>query len=184
VKRHIPFLLTTLRLLLGPVALAAVYLGWPRGIFLPLLIAGTLSDIYDGVLARRFGVSSDFLRRYDSATDVIYYLFILAATWIVSYATLEAHWLPITLLLGSEGAVIGLSLARFQALPATHTYLAKFYGLALLVCFAALLSFNAPGWIIPALAVVGVSANVEICAILGLSRTPPVDVVSIFTLRR
>jgi phosphatidylglycerophosphate synthase len=77
-KRHLPFALTTLRLLLGPVALACALTNVPRWVYLPILVAGTLSDIYDGILARRFGVATPALRRYDSVTDVIYYLFILA----------------------------------------------------------------------------------------------------------
>ena len=101
-KRSIPFLLTTLRLLLGPLALAVVLLGWPRAIFAPLLLAATLSDIYDGVLARRFGVSTPALRRYDSLTDVIYYLFILLATWLLCRPVLSAHWAAILALLGFD----------------------------------------------------------------------------------
>lgn len=67
-----------MRLLLGPIALACALTNVPRWIYLPILVAGTLSDIYDGILARSFGVATPALRRYDSVTDVIYYLFILA----------------------------------------------------------------------------------------------------------
>jgi CDP-diacylglycerol--glycerol-3-phosphate 3-phosphatidyltransferase len=68
VKRHLPFALTTLRLLLGPLALVVAFCHWPRLIFLPLLVTGTLSDIFDGILARRYGVATPALRRYDSIT--------------------------------------------------------------------------------------------------------------------
>lgn len=183
-KRAIPFLLTTLRLLLGPLALAAVLFGWPRMLFAPLLLIATLSDIYDGVLARRFGVSTPFLRRYDSLTDVIYYLFILLATWLLCRPVISAHWAAILVLLGSEIATILLSLFRFRVMPATHSYLAKFYGLCLFAFFVGLLTFNAPGWTILALAAVGVTTNAEILAILCLSKQPPVDIPSLFALRK
>jgi hypothetical protein len=55
-KRHLPFALTTLRLLLGPIALACALAGVTRFVYLPILIAATLSDIFDGILARKFGV--------------------------------------------------------------------------------------------------------------------------------
>ena len=74
-KRHLPFALTTLRLLLGPIALACAWTGVARLFFVPILVCGTLSDIFDGVLARRFGIATPGLRRYDSITDVVYYLF-------------------------------------------------------------------------------------------------------------
>jgi hypothetical protein len=80
-KRHLPFALTTLRLLLSPTALACALTDVPRWIYLPILATATLSDIYDGILARRFGVATPALRRYDSITDVIYYLFILVVAW-------------------------------------------------------------------------------------------------------
>ena len=65
-------MLTTLRLLLGPIALALrADECSTRWIYLPILIPATLSDIYDGILARRFGVATPALRRYDSITDVI-----------------------------------------------------------------------------------------------------------------
>jgi phosphatidylglycerophosphate synthase len=51
-KRHIPFALTTLRLLLGPIALGCALANVSRFAYLPILFTGTLSDIFDGILAR------------------------------------------------------------------------------------------------------------------------------------
>lgn len=182
-KRAIPLALTTLRLLLGPLALAAALAGWPRLLFAPILFAGLLSDIYDGVLARRFGVSTPALRRYDSATDVLYYGFILAAAWLLCREVLSPNLGWILALLASEAACIVLSLARFRVLPATHSYLAKFYGLCLFACAMALLAFEAPGWTVVALASIGLLTNAEIFAILLLWQRAPVDVPSIFISR-
>ena len=123
-KRHLPFALTTLRLLLGPIALACALTNFPRWIYLPILIIATLSDIYDGILARRFGVATPALRRYDSITDVIYYLFILALAWILCNAVITQNILLIALILISEIAVIIVCFARFKKYPATHSYLA------------------------------------------------------------
>ena len=58
--------LTTFRLLLGPVLLASSFFGEHPRFFLFALVAGLLSDIFDGILARRFGVATDALRAYDS----------------------------------------------------------------------------------------------------------------------
>jgi CDP-diacylglycerol--glycerol-3-phosphate 3-phosphatidyltransferase len=181
--RWVPFGLTTLRLLLGPLALTCVWQHSPRILFAPILIIATLSDIYDGVLARRLGVATSWLRRYDSFTDVIYYLFILYCAWLLQKTAIKSHWLPISLLVVSELATILLSLIRFGVLPATHTYMAKFYGLCLLGCCLGFLAFDAPGWLITVLAVVGVAANGEIIVILLMSKRAPVDVKSIFVRR-
>ncbi len=104
-KRHLPFALTTLRLLLGPIALACALTNVPRRVYLPILLTGTLSDIYDGILARRFGVATPALRRYDSITDVIYYLFILAAAFVLCKTVITQNWVLIALILLSEAGL-------------------------------------------------------------------------------
>jgi CDP-diacylglycerol--glycerol-3-phosphate 3-phosphatidyltransferase len=181
-KRHLPFALTTLRLLLGPIAMACALANFPRWVYLPLLVTGTLSDIYDGILARRYGVATPALRRYDSITDVIYYLFILAAAFVLCKTVITQNWLLIALILLSEATVILVCYVRFGTYPATHSCMAKFYGLCLLATLTSLLVFNAGSWTIIALTIVALTANLEIIAIHFLVNTPPVDVRSIFAL--
>jgi CDP-diacylglycerol--glycerol-3-phosphate 3-phosphatidyltransferase len=181
-KRQLPFALTTLRLLLGPVALVCALTNVPRWIYLPILIIATLSDIYDGILARRFGVATPALRRYDSITDVIYYLFILTVAWRLCKPVIMQNWFLISLILFSEAACILVSFIRFGKYPATHSYLAKFYGLCLLATLIALLVFNAGSWTIIALTIVALITNSEIIAIHFIMNSPPVDVRSIFSL--
>lgn len=81
--KRTPFALTTLRLLLGPATLLCALVGIDRWIYLPLLVLGTLSDIVDGMIARRLGVATPALRRYDSVADIIDCVFVLAALWLV-----------------------------------------------------------------------------------------------------
>jgi len=181
-NRHLPFALATLRLLLGPVALVGALMNMPRWVYLPILVTGTLSDIYDGILARRYGVATPALRRYDSVADVIYYLFILVVAFLLCKTVITQNWLLIALILASEAGCILVSYARFGKYPATHSYLAKFYGLCLLATLTALLVGNAGSWAVIALAVVALITNLEIIAIHFLMRTPPVDVRSIFAL--
>ncbi len=181
-KRHLPFALTTLRLLLGPAALLCAFTGMPRFVFLPLLVTGTLSDIFDGILARRFGVATPALRRYDSITDVIYYLFILGALGRLCGPVVAQNWWAIALLLSSEAVAIVVCFLKFGTYPATHSWLAKTYGLCLLVALIALLSFNAGSWAVISLAFVALLTNAEIVAMHLISKRPPVDVRSVFHL--
>jgi phosphatidylglycerophosphate synthase len=180
--KWIPFALTTLRLLLGPAALICASVGVSRWIYLPILMAGTLSDIFDGILARRFGVATAALRRYDSLTDVIYYLFILGAAWILCRAVILQNWLLLLLILLSEATVILVCYVKFGRYPATHSWLAKFYGLCLLAGIIALMVFNTGSWALIALTTVALTTNAEIIAIHLLMSQPPVDVKSIFVM--
>jgi CDP-diacylglycerol--glycerol-3-phosphate 3-phosphatidyltransferase len=181
-NRRLPFALTTLRLLLGPIALACALAGVTRFVYLPILIAATLSDIFDGVLARKFGVATPALRRYDSITDIIYYLFILAAAWLLCKPVIAGNLWLIALMLLSEAGCILICLIRFRKFPATHSFLAKFYGLCLLGCLIALLVFDAGNWAIVTLAVVALVTNSEIITMHLIAKSPPVDVPCIFAL--
>ncbi len=180
--RVIPPALTTLRLLLGPLAcwLAVVdAAGW---IFAAILVTALLSDIYDGVLARRWGVATEFLRRYDSLTDLFYYGCILWSTWHVARAAIEPHLGIIGVLIAMELACIVVCLLRFGKMPATHSYGAKLYGLALFTAFFCLLVLRSAPWVVPVTVGIGLLADSEILLILCLARKPPVDVKSVFLL--
>lgn len=179
-----PISLTCLRLLLGPVAILMAVLGAARLWFAPLLLAGMLSDLFDGVLARKFGVSTPWLRRFDSLTDDLFYICILIATWLAAGDVIRSCLPSVAALLASEALCIGTSLIRFRALPATHCYSAKAYGLALFLAFLAVLSLGAGTWVVWVLTGFGLVANAEVMAVLLLSTKPPVDVPSVFTLLR
>jgi phosphatidylglycerophosphate synthase len=180
--KNIPLLLTVLRLFLGPIAVVMALGGAQRYLFGPVLLIGILSDVFDGVAARRLGVSTPGLRRFDSMTDLIFYLCILYATWIVASDVILKSTLPLGLLLFSEFLCIATSLIRFRRLPATHCYSAKAYGLALFIAFFAILVCGYGHHIFWALCAVGLLANAEVIAILLVSKKPPVDIPTIFNL--
>jgi len=179
----IPLALTLARLMLGPMAVWMAVRDAPRHWFILVLAAGLLTDIFDGVLARRLGVARPWFRRLDSLVDVAFYLSVLVSTILLEEQTLRDGASAIVLLLASEAACNGLSLAKFGRLPATHCYSAKLYGLALFLTFLGVLSFAWGVWAFWVLCAFGLIANIEVCAILLLSNVPPVDVKSAFRLR-
>jgi CDP-diacylglycerol--glycerol-3-phosphate 3-phosphatidyltransferase len=135
------------------------------------------------VLARRLGVVRPWLRRLDSATDLIFYLCVLVAATSLEPLAVRSAAPGIVLLLLSEGACITISLWRFGVLPATHSYSAKLYGLVLWIVWVGVLAFGWGARAIWALTAVGLIANLEVILILLRSSTPPVDVSSVWALR-
>lgn len=178
----IPLALTLARLALGPVALWMAVRDAPRDWFILVLLGGLLTDIFDGVLARRLGVVRPWFRRLDSLVDVAFYLCILGATILLEERILREGAAAIVILFASETVCVGLSLARFGRLPATHCYSAKLYGLVLFLTFLGVLCFSWEAWALWMLCAFGLLANLEVCAILLLSKSPPVDVKSVFRL--
>ena len=90
-------------------------------------------------------------------------------------------WLIALMLLSEAGGIL-ICLVRFGKFPATHSWLAKFYGLCLLAGLIALLAFNAGSWAIITLAVVALVTNTEIIAMHLIAKSPPVDVPGILIL--
>ncbi len=177
--RSIPAALTTLRLVLAAVVAALAWRGGWRGWFLICLPVGFFSDVFDGIIARRLGVATARLRRFDSATDVVFWIAILLAAWRLEGAVLWHYRWAIAAVLGMEVACNVISLCRWRRPPATHSYFAKAWGILLFVTFTALLGFGGLGALVLITALVGCLVDLEVIAIVLISRRPPVDVPSI-----
>jgi phosphatidylglycerophosphate synthase len=155
-----------------------------RELFAYVLVGGLLSDYFDGVLARRLGVARPWLRRLDSSVDLVFYLFVLSATYVVEGDNLRAAALPMGILVATEVCCVGASLLKFGMLPATHTYSAKLYGLVIFLAFLGVLCFGLGPWVFWLACGFALLANGEVLSIILLSKEPPVDVPTVVRLLR
>lgn len=143
-----------------------------------VLVLAFLSDWFDGVLARRWKISTDLLRRADSRADVFFYLNVLAAGFVDGSDLLRpvVPWLAGLILL--EVICQITNYARFGCMTATHAYACKAWAVALVVASIDLLTFHAvrePMWVSLAL---GYIAYADVLAILWILPIPAVDVPS------
>lgn len=181
----VPFALTTLRLLLGPVVLALAFLPVSRLVFPPLVVVAFLSDWLDGVVARRLGVARPWLRRYDVIADLVFYLSALAAACVLEPALLGDYAVPIIGLLLLEVACQAVHLVRFRAAIATHAYLCKAWSVAIAVMMTVLLGWGEAARPLLVLAIVlGYVAYLDVFLILAVARRVPVDVISSYHVWR
>jgi CDP-diacylglycerol--glycerol-3-phosphate 3-phosphatidyltransferase len=179
VRGWVPVGLVGLRLALAAgLVVGAVGHRGPGGAYVALLTAGLLSDIFDGVLARRWSVATPTLRRLDSFADVEFYGAALFAAWRLHPDAVLPLAPAILGLLALEAAVHLTSLLRWRVTQATHSWLAKGWGLTLWLAFAVLLG-TGRSWGVPVALAVGYAADLEVMAILLLSTTAPVDVRSV-----
>jgi phosphatidylglycerophosphate synthase len=81
-KEHIPWLMAAARALLGPVLIVGAECGWNGLALAGIVVAALLSDIYDGVLARRWKCDTAGVRFFDSMADTVFYLCTAVAFWI------------------------------------------------------------------------------------------------------
>jgi phosphatidylglycerophosphate synthase len=161
----IPITLTALRALLAPVVvLLALY----RPSHLALgscLVAAFLSDVFDGVIARRLGVATPTLRRLDSIADSVFYLATLFAAWHLHPEAIHDN-LPALLALATlEVGRYAFDLAKFKREASYHMWSSKVWGIFLFIGFYAMLALDNVGWPVAMAIYAGIVADVEGLAI-------------------
>ena len=129
-----------------------------------VLVSGFLSDIFDGVVARRFDVSTAGLRRLDSAVDTVFYLAAAFCAWRLQPAAIEANLLWIGLIIGTQVIDHLAELAKFGREASYHAWSARVWGLALFVALIALFA-SGSGALLPVAAAFGLLSHTETLAI-------------------
>lgn len=144
---NIPQGLILFRFLLAPTILILAYFVGEssKPIILILMYLGLISDILDGVIARRQNISSTTLRRLDSQTDMVFWLSIGIATWMLYPKLIHDNRIPIWAILVMEICVYIISLLKFKRETCTHAFLSKLWGITLLMAFTSLIGFNHAG---------------------------------------
>jgi phosphatidylglycerophosphate synthase len=150
------------RALLGvAIPLAAMRLSTPEPWLGTMIAAGFLSDVYDGVLARRWGTATAALRIADSAADTVFYVGVLVAV-------VERHWPVIQARLWLLGALLGLEATRaifdwvkFGRMASYHSYASKAWSALLALATIALLCFNRGFWLTTVAIAWGILCDME-----------------------
>jgi CDP-diacylglycerol--glycerol-3-phosphate 3-phosphatidyltransferase len=184
ILRYVPSGLVGLRVSLGPLLILGAWKIWPGPWMVMMLSIGVISDIFDGIIARRIGVATAILRQADSAADVVFWICAAAAVEIGSPGFILKHAWLLGLLLLSEILVWIISFGKFKRPPATHAYLAKFWGLMLFVAFVLLLSRTGAGIFVDFVLALGILSNIDASLIIAFSKTYPVDVKSLILVFR
>jgi phosphatidylglycerophosphate synthase len=166
--RAIPYLLIALRVAAGLVILAlALIIGAPaRWTCAILLAVGVLSDIFDGVIARRLDCVTDRLRTFDSRADVVFWLCATAAVLVLHPDLISTLWPPVLVLGVMELTGHAIGFVRFRKEASPHHLLSKLFGLALWALLTQLLVAGTGGWVLPIAFIMGVASQLEAWAIM------------------
>lgn len=169
-KRHtwvlrVPLALVALRALLAPVlVLLAIY--QPSQIaFGTSFVLAFLSDVFDGVIARRLNVATAMLRRLDSVADSVFYLAALFAAWYLHAPALHEHLAALIALAGLETSRYVFDWVKFRREASYHMWSSKLWGICLFVGCFALLALNRSGVAVAIAIYIGIMADLEGLAI-------------------
>lgn len=177
-----PNIISSLRIASVPVVLALAWLG-ESATFLWVFGLGLLSDVLDGILARRLGQETDFGARLDQWGD-----FALWAT-----LPLGAWWLWPHIVMREAGYIVvafvcmllptAIAYAKYRAVPGYHTWSVKF-GAILMGLGAALLLVFDVAWVFRVAALFQLVCALDELGITYLSSECRNDVPSVFHAAR
>ena len=163
--RLLPVSLTALRAALAPALLVIASRGGSHLAFGLCLTAAFLSDVFDGMLARRLGVATAWLRRLDSATDSLFYLFALSCVWDFHREALLSRAGPLLTLAALEALRYVFDWVKFRREASYHMWSSKLWGVALFVAFFSLLALGSDDAAIDIAIYLGILADLEGLAI-------------------
>lgn len=182
--RMAPSALVALRVALGPALYLLTAHGATASALLAVLAAGLLSDILDGVIARRLSVATERLRVADSYADGWYYGWVAAAAWKSAPDAIWAMRRPIAFLAAVMLCNYAFDFARYGRLSSFHAWSAKIWGLTLFVAAAGLLAYHGGTPFLWPPVVAGLYTNVEGFAMKLLLPQWEHDVPSVFHILR
>lgn len=178
--KSIPALLVGLRFLLGPFLLWDALDGKTSQGFILAFIVAFLSDIFDGIIARRLGVSTAKLRQADSWADVCLYVCIAYSAWQVHREIILNFQWPLLSVVFIQLVWWAVNLIKYGKPASYHTYSAKLWGLTLFTATVAMFGFNYAGIALWLAIIVGFIHTIEEIAMTLILPEWTHDVLSIF----
>jgi phosphatidylglycerophosphate synthase len=168
VLHSIPIGLIYARLGFGFIIIALSYfqISWFRGIIVTLIILGIISDIFDGIIARKLQISSLKLRRMDSLIDQIFWICTLGAAFIICKEFFVREYVKLIIILSIEGLTYVASYIKFKKEVATHAIFSKIWTLTIMATLIEIILSCNSGLLFSICFYVGVLSRLEIIAIL------------------
>lgn len=145
-----------------------------------LLTVGILTDVFDGIIARRLKISTSHLRRMDSIVDQLFFLSVALATFIQCPDFFKNNKISLIILFGSEVLTYVVCLVKFKKEVATHSISSKIWTLILFATLVQIIATCNSGWLFQICLYTGLITRFEIILILLILREWTNDVPSIY----
>jgi phosphatidylglycerophosphate synthase len=147
--QQIPFALVLFRLATGPVIVAFCIFkpSFTPQICTVLLALGVISDIFDGIIARRLNCVTPALRLWDSRCDVIFWLCVAIGIHLLYPSIWHTTWIMLAILGSMELMTHLISFIRFRREASTHHLLSKLFCLCLWALLSQIFLIGQTGWL-------------------------------------
>ncbi len=189
IYKYVPLWLIRLRVLSGlAILLLAAQEAVYFGVYAVILFSfGLLTDIFDGIIARRLGISTPKLRRLDSLADLVFFALTGTALFVRFPSFFGEYFVEITGLLIAEALTYLLCFLKFRKEVSTHAIASKVWTLLLFAFMIELMLTGTSRNLFLWGFYVGIITRFEILVIILALRSWVTDVPSVihaFRLRR
>ncbi len=181
--RQIPNLLSIARITATPILTWCAIVGAERA-FTWVLVPALLTDMADGAIARRYGLTSKLGALLDSVADLLLFFVTCFGVWKFFPQLVKAHALILGLLVGIWATELGIAMLRYRRPSSFHTYASKLAAYLLAISVVVLFVWNRPTPLIPVAVVMSIAANLEELLILWRLPTWQSDVRGIYWVMR
>ncbi len=128
-----PEVLIAFRAVCAPAIFVLACFGVSGPVLAGVLLAAFLSDVFDGIVARRMGIATAALRRADTLVDTAFYVAAAVALRISVPGVFDGATVPLALLIAVHVSRATFELAKFGRLAAYHMWSSKALGVLMLV---------------------------------------------------
>lgn len=149
-----------------------------------LMIVGLLTDVFDGIIARNLNISTKKLRVLDSNVDQFFWIITIASIFYLNFSFVKEHIIAISSILILELLAYIISLIKFKKTIATHSLLAKFWTITLLLFLIDLTLHGISSFLFLTCIIVGIISRLEIILIIIGLKKWTTDVTSIFAVKK
>ena len=127
-----PQLLIAFRAACAPAIFVLACFGFPGPLLAAILCAAFLSDVFDGIIARRLGVATAALRHADTLADTVFYIAAAVALRIAVPDAFDGAGVPLVLLIAIHVSRTTFELAKYGRVASYHMWSSKALGILLL----------------------------------------------------
>lgn len=158
---RLPGLLVSFRAALGPVMIMLNFLSQKGSIAAVCIGLALLSDVFDGVLARRWHLDTVTLRRRDTRADTLFYACVLAVIWLQHPEALQRRWLLIAGLITAEVIQHVFALVKYGRHASYHSWISRIWGLLMASAMIGLLGWGMDNWFLDLTIAWGILCNLQ-----------------------
>ena len=180
--KNAPLILIYSRLLIGfgIIILSSLQVDHYPFLAISLLTIGLLTDVFDGIIARKLNVSSEKLRRLDSGIDQAFFISVAIATYIQCPDFFKVNLVKLIILFSAEALTYLVSYIKFKKEIATHSIGAKIWTLVLFATLVEIMAHCKSGVLFECCLWIGLLTRLEILAIVLTLKKWTNDVPTIY----